>query len=319
MSWSRSPIAVAVVLLAACGGEVPPSAVSPTVTADRERANAPEWSDWSPASPLAELNTPTATEGCPNLLRNGHTLIFASNRPGGYGALDLYVSYWDAARKQWGTPINLGPTINTAANEQCPLPLDNGKELLFVSNRPGGLGGLDLWIARRQRGDRKELSYDAPENLTVLNSPGDDFGPGAYREHGSTVLYFNSNRAGGVGQHDLYVSTRRNDGSFSAPTPAAGLNTPFNEEFAALTKDGLEIFFASDRPGTLGGLDLWHATRASTSAPWSTPVNLGPGVNSSASEGRSTISWDGTTLIFHSNRNGSVDLFQSTRHRGSMW
>src|SRR5690242_15142628 len=291
MSRSRSRIVFTLALFAACSEGAPRSIVSPTAALNRERANAPEWSDWSPAAPLAELNTP-ATEGCPNLMRNGHTLIFASNRPGGYGALDLYVSHWDAAEKRWGAPINLGPTINTAANEQCPLPLQNGKELLFVSNRPGGVGGLDLYIAERQRGEGNELAWDTPRNLTVLNSSADDFGPGAYRDHGETVLYFNSNRPGGLGGHDLYVSTRGHDGTFSTPTLATGLNTPANEEFAALTKDGLEIFFASDRLGTLGGLDLWHAARPSTSAPWSTPENLGPAVNSSAAEARSTISWD---------------------------
>jgi Tol biopolymer transport system component len=281
-----------------------------------ERARTAEWGDWAPATPLDELNTPTATEGCPNLVRSRHVLLFASNRPGGFGGLDLYVSYWDAAHKQWGAPINLGPEINTAANEQCPLLMPNGKTLIFVSNRPGGLGGLDLWVTRRH--DRRDVfSWDTPQNLTVLNSSGDDFGPGMYQEHGRTVLYFNSNRAGGAGGHDLYISTEGRDGTFSSPTPAAGLNTASNEEFPALTKDGLEIFFASDRPGTLGGLDLWHATRLSTSDPWSTPTNLGPAVNSTASEGRSTISWDGTTLIFHSNRAGSVDLFETSRQRSS--
>jgi hypothetical protein len=319
MKWTGRHIVFSLALLAACGGEAPQSIVTPTTIAlNRERANMPEWSDWSPAMPLNELNTPTATEGCPNLVWNGQTLLFASNRPGGFGALDLYISYWDARGKRWGAPINLGPTINTAANEQCPLLLDNGMQLLFVSNRPGGLGGLDLWITRIHHGKKHQLSFDPAQNLTVLNSNADDFGPGAYSDHGETVLYFNSNRPdGGTATHDLYVSTRRHSGAFSMPTPAAGLNTPFNEEFAALTKDGLEIFFASDRPGTLGGLDLWHAMRASTSEAWSTPVNLGPAVNSTAAEGRSTISSDGTTLIFHSNRNGSVDLFESTRHHGS--
>jgi hypothetical protein len=278
-------------------------------------ASVPNWSAWSPATPISELNTPTATEGCPYLTRSEHTLYFASNRPGGYGALDLYVSHWDAAAKQWGPAINLGPTINTAANEQCPLLLQNGKHLLFVSNRPGGAGGLDLWITRAhdQRGDH---GWETPQNLTALNTSADEFGPGSYQEHGRTVLYFNSNRPG-AGGHDLYYSTESHEGGFSAPVPAPGLNTPYQEQFAALSKHGLEIFFASDRPGTLGGLDLWSATRESTSDAWSAPVNLGPTVNTTAAEGRSAISWDGTTLIFHSNRAGSVDLYRTTRDRAN--
>jgi len=150
-------------------------------------------------------------------------------------------------------------------------------------------------------------------NLATVNSIADEFGPGWYEENGRTVLYFNSNRTGGAGGHDLYVSLQTSAGTFAAPVPAAGLNTLSQEQFASLSKDGLEIFFSSDRPGTLGGLDLWRATRPRTSDPWGVPVNLGAAVNSSFVEGRSAISWDGMTLYFNSNRNGSVDLFQTTR------
>jgi hypothetical protein len=283
-------------------------------------ARVANWSAWSAATaaPFAAVNTPGATEGCPFVTQSEHVLVFASNRAGGFGALDLYISHWDAAAGRWATPVNMGPQINTSANEQCPLLSQNGKELLFVSNRPGGAGGLDLWMVRRHDNRSVVAGWGTPVNLSAVNSSADEFGPGWYQEHGRTVLYFNSNRAGGIGLHDLYVSTENRDGTFSAPVPAQGLNTPFQEQFAALTRDGLEIFFSSDRPGTLGGLDLWHATRARTTDAWSTPVNLGPAVNSSAAEGRSAISWDGTTLYFHSNRDGSVDLFQSTRTRSSM-
>jgi Tol biopolymer transport system component len=277
-------------------------------------------SPWTEATdaPFVGVNTPVATEGCPFVTRSEHALVFASNRAGGHGALDLYISYWDAAAKQWGTPVNLGPKINTAANEQCPLLSQNGKELIFVSNRPGGAGGLDLWVAHRHD-NRSDLEWETAVNLATVNSLVDEFGPGWYEENGRTVLYFNSNRAGGAGGHDLYVSHQTSDGTFAAPVPAAGLNTQFQEQFASLSKDGLEIFFSSDRPGTLGGLDLWHATGERTSDPWGTPANLGPAVNSLAAEGRSAISWDGMTLYFHATRKGSVDLFQTTRTPSSGW
>jgi Tol biopolymer transport system component len=301
------------VALAGCTA-APEHTVAPRLEPALSRAAT--WTAWSTALPLSELNTPGATEGCPAVVRSGQVLYFASNRPGGYGALDLYVSSWDAAAKRWGPAVNLGPEINTAANEQCPLVLQNGRQLVFVSNRPGGVGGLDLWITR-QPDLRDPFRWETPTNLTAANSPQDDFGPGAYEDNGRTVLYFNSNRPGGAGQHDLYVSTEQRDGAWSGAIAAPGLNTVVQEQFPALTRDGLEIVFASDRPGTLGGLDLWHATRASTTAPWGTPVNLGPLVNSPAAEGRSSISWDGTTLIFHSNRAGSVDLFETSRARAA--
>lgn len=311
MEFRRPLVTLSLLLSTACS-DTSRSIVAPPATPNLAKLS--NWSAWSPATPLGELNTPTATEGCPNVVRSGQALFFASNRPGGHGALDLYISHWDAAAKQWGAPVNLGASINTAANEQCPLLLQNGKTLIFVSNRPGGAGGLDLWVTR-MHDQRDDLGWEDAQNLTVLNSAADEFGPGEYQENGRTVLYFNSNRPGGAGGHDLYESTEQRDGTFSAPTPVAGLNTAYQEQFAALSRDGLEIVLASDRPGTLGGLDLWHATRLATSDPWSAPVNLGSQVNSPAAEARSTISWSGTTLIFHSSRAGSADLYQSTRDR----
>jgi OmpA-OmpF porin, OOP family len=85
----------------------------------------------------------------------------------------------------------LGPDINTAANEQRPLLLQNGKQLLFVSNRSGGAGGLELWITS-MHDQRDDFSWEPAQNLTVLNTTADEFGPGSYEEIGRTVLCFNS-------------------------------------------------------------------------------------------------------------------------------
>lgn len=310
---STFPITLAALLLGACAGE------SPTVPSGNPLfyGAGANMGAWSPATPLTTINTPTATEGCPFISRSGDVLYLASNRPGGFGMLDLYVSYRDSETGTWTTPVNLGPGINTASNEQCPLILNSGKELVFVSDRAGGLGGLDLWMATRDD-HRDDFAWTSPSNLTTLNTSAGEFGPGAYEEEdGATVIYFNSNRPGGAGGHDLYMSTREEGGTFSAPVGVAGLNTPAEEQFASLAKDGREIFFASNRPGGLGGLDLWHATRESTSDSWGTPENLGPNVNTPAAEARSAISWDGMTLYFHSTRSGSPDLYQTTRTRST--
>ena len=305
-------LTVGAAFLSACAGEAPTVAGRTDVLLYGAGAN---MSEWSPATPLTTINTPTATEGCPVVTKSGDVMYLASNRPGGFGALDLYVSYRDEETGMWSTPRNLGPGVNTASNEQCPLVLNSGKELVFVSDRAGGLGGLDLWMATRDdHGD--DFAWTSPANLATLNTASAEFGPGAYEdEAGATVIYFNSNRPGGAGAHDLYMSTRPEGGTFSTPVPAAGLNTSADEQFASLAKDGREIFFASNRPGGLGGLDLWHATRESASDPWGAAENLGPNVNSPAAEARSAISWDGMTLYFHSTRAGSADLYQTTRTR----
>lgn len=306
------PAAVTALLLSSCTSErqtlLAPDAGARHVAAMRV-------SEWSPATSLASLNTSTAVEGCPFVTKSGNELYFASNRSGGFGNLDLYVSHWDHTTQSWGAPVNLGAGVNTASAEQCPLVLNSGKELIFVSDRSGGAGGLDIWLATRHD-QSDDLAWGSAVNQTGLNTSAAEFGPGAYEaEDGAVVIYFNSNRPGGAGGNDIYASTRPLGGTFSTPAPVTELNTAAEEQFAAVAKDGREIFFSSSRPGGLGALDLWQATREHTTDAWDAPANLGANVNSAAAEGRSAISWDGLTLFFHSNRAGSVDLYQSTRVR----
>ena len=261
-------------------------------------------SAWSSAIPVAELNT-SAGEGCPFLTRSGDALHFTRNQ-------DLHVSRRDGSG--WGEPMNLGPGVNTADNESCALVLNSGKEMIYYSNRPDGVGNFDLWSVTRSD-HRDELGWGSPSNLSALNATAADFGHGAYEEEdGSTVLYFNSARQPGTGQ-DIYMSTRAQGGTFSAPTLVAELNSPATDRDTRLSKDGLEIYFASDRDGPVGNLDIWTATRERTSDAWGAPVKLGASVNSAAIEAGPTLSWDGMTLIFVSFRAGNPDLYQSTRVR----
>ncbi len=155
-----------------------------------------------------------------------------------------------------------------------------------------------------------------------VNSPGQEASPYLLTlKNGKVLLYFSSNRAGGfapetgAADHDIYVSPLTLFG-FASPQLVPGLNTPQNDARPNLRPDGLEIVFDSDRPGGQGGPDIYSATRADVSDPWSTPVNLGAPINSSAGESRASLSWDGTTLHFGSTRSGvegAADIFFATR------
>src|SRR5215208_747111 len=277
-----------------------------------------EFSGWSLATRVEAapgtdpaFNGPSL-DGCPFISRDGKTFYMASNRPNGEGGIDIWVSTRASVDDPWGAPVNAGPPVNSSANDFCPTISRDGHELYFVSNRAGGCGGDDIYVTRL-----RPDGWDPVANLGGdVNSAGNEASPFPLPESGDgPVLYFSSTRAG---TNDLYRSTSQG-GVFGPASPIAELNTAAADGQPNVRRDGLEIFFFSNRAGAAGN-DIYAATRASTADPWSTPVNLGPDVNSAASETRPSLSWDGTTLYFGSNRTGGgaegdSDHYVTTRER----
>ncbi len=182
----------------------------------------------------------------------------------------------------------------------------SGRYLYFISNRPGGCGDIDIYISRRL--DKKNFTeWGEPQNLGCqVNGPGPDLSPSLFEdEDGTLYLYYSSGlRPGGMGFGDIYVAEQQWDGTFAPSTPVLEFNTTFNEIRPKIrARDGLEIFFDSNRPGGMG-VDIYTSTRECTSCPWSTPVNLGAVVNSTAIDGGAALSFDATELYFMSNRAG---------------
>jgi Tol biopolymer transport system component len=107
------------------------------------------------------------------------------------------------------------------------------------------------------------------------------------------------------------------DGSFGSAVLVTELSSTSNENDPSIRHDGLEIFFQSNRIGSIGtALDLWVATRANTLDAWSTPVSLGNTINTASIDNNAYLSSDGMTLFFASDRPGGfggVDLYMSTR------
>jgi hypothetical protein len=282
----------------------------------------PRFSDWSaPVNLGPAVNDPKNVDSGAFISKDGLSLYFgANNRPDGYGQFDLYVSRRDRVDAPWGPAQNLGPSVNTKANEQTPALSADGLVLFFASDRedPKAFGSMDLYSARRAD-TRSDVTWLPPANLgRGVNTASAENGP-AYFEDPATrtvVLYFSSNRPA-AGTEDIYTSTRRRDGTFGPAVPVAELNTEFRDVRPAVRRDGLELYLDSNRTGTLGQVDLWVATRSSTRVPWSTPVNLGPRVNTAATDARPSISWDGTELYFHSLSEGGGDLFRCTRTKTS--
>jgi Tol biopolymer transport system component len=304
----------ALALLLACGSDSRelPSAPEVRIAAEVVSSDAPRLSDWSTPVNLGPVVNSTAIELEVSVSRDGLSLYIASNRSGNF---DIWVSHRDSDDEPWGPPQPLGPTINTAAREQAPFISRDGHSLYFFSDRDAVGGQTDIYVSRR-RNKRDDLGWEAPVNLgSGVNSTANETLPVLFEDDatGATTLYFTSNRAG-LGGGDIYASILQPDGTFGPAALVAELSSASRDRVLTIRRDGLEIFLASDRPGpTQVPFDLWVATRASTSDSWSTPVNLGPVVNSPAGEGGAGLSFDGRTLYFTSDRSGNNDIWVTTR------
>ena len=220
-------------------------------------SNRPMPRDWKAAQtidPAGVNNVNTAAmEGCPIESPDGRALFFASNRAGGQGGIDIWMARRDGPSEPWRDPVNLPSPVNSASDDFCPTPLVNG-ELFFVSRRPGvcGTGSADIYRTRLD----PITGWLEPVHLGCeVNSTGDEFSP-SYVAAGGGMLFYSSNRDG---MHKIYASARQPDGSFGAPVEITGLNAPgFNTFRPNVSEDGREIVFDSDRPGGLGGPDIWQ-------------------------------------------------------------
>lgn len=213
-----------------------------------------------------------------------------------------------------GEPRNLGPMLNSSVWDSVPDISADGLSLYFASDRSGGSGSYDLWVATRTT---MTDDWGAPVNLgATVNSSAWELDPSLSSDELS--LYFMSTRPGGAGGRDTWVTTRAaKDGDWTTPVNLGPtVNSSYDDCCADISADGLSLFFWSNRPGGSGGQDLWVTTRTSVSDPWGIPVNLGPTVNSSAWDGGPSISSDGLSLFFFSERpggSGGKDLWLTTR------
>ncbi len=153
-------------------------------------------SGWTTPEDLGPFIDSKHWEAQPSLSADGKVLYFVSNRPGGYGKMDIWYSRFLKGR--WQPPVNMGDKINTEGNEMSPFIHNDNQTLYFSSDGHPGFGGFDLFITRRQ----PDSSWSAPKNLGYpINFYGDEIGL-IVNAQGNTA-YFSSNREKGKGK-DIY-------------------------------------------------------------------------------------------------------------------
>src|SRR5262245_45379907 len=281
-------------------------------------AGAQQFSAWStPVNMGPSINT-AYNEWHAAVSADGLTMFFSTDRPGGFGAFDLWVAQRSRPNTSWAAAQNLGPNINTFAGEFTPELSPDSHWLFFATT---GLAQGDKFnIYACFRPDISDnLGWGSPINLgkgVNSNHPNGDPSLFIDPQTGGVTLYFARLIRNGQDDWDIYQSIQTADGTFGEAVPIFDLNTPFRETRPAVRRDGLEVFFTSDRPGSLGGVDIWTSTRPSTSDKWSAPINLGPTVNTPSNDRAPYLSDDGLSLILISDRPGGFggnDLYLSER------
>jgi outer membrane protein OmpA-like peptidoglycan-associated protein/Tol biopolymer transport system component len=207
---------------------------------------------WSLAKPLeGDINT-DQNEGAQTISQDGKWLIFTGcNFPDGNGECDLYISL--KTRRGWSEPQNLGRTINTEFWESAPSLSPDKRDLYFASRRPGGFGGIDIYVSHRLPNGK----WDIPENMGPgINTAGDESTPFIHADN--QTLYFTSNGLPGYGGDDLYLVRKDAQGEWGLPQNLGyPINTIENEGSLIVAADGHTAYYASDRADTRGGLDIY--------------------------------------------------------------
>jgi outer membrane protein OmpA-like peptidoglycan-associated protein len=209
---------------------------------------------WQTAKPLKGVNT-SLNEGAQSISPDGSWLVFtACNRDddGAQGSCDLY---WSQLKNTgWTTPKPFSSAINSNDWDAQPTIGADNKTLIFASSRPGTLGKLDLWESVRQADGK----WSKPQNLgPSLNTEGNEHMPFLHPD--GQTLYFASDNLPGMGGNDIFVARRQPDGSWGAPQNLGyPINTKGEEGMLVVSLDGATAYFASNRPGGKGGIDIYQ-------------------------------------------------------------
>lgn len=218
---------------------------------------------------------------------------------------DFYISGWDGTA--WSKARPLGPPVNTGVNEGAHTISPDGKLLIFTGcGRDSGMGSCDLYISTNSGG-----KWGWPRNMgPTINTSSWESQP-TISADGREII-FASNRSGGKGAADLWITRRNDNGYWGTPENLGDvINTPFDEFGPFLHPDGKSLYFSSAGHPGMGKKDLF-ISRRNDDGTWSKPVNLGYPINTSADEDRLVVSADGASAFFSSDRKegfGGQDIY----------
>lgn len=226
----------------------------------------------------------------PIISADGNTLYFTSRRPNTTGGgkdpsdkqyyEDIYISKKDG--NTWSSPENPRIPLNTKTHDATAGISPDGNTLFVYK---GTLGG-DIYQAQKKDG-----SWTSPQKMNKNVNSSNQETSASITADGQT-LYFVSNKPGGVGGKDIYMSTKDDKGEWGVATLISGkINTIYNEENAFISPDGKTLYFSSEGHNSMGGYDIFKSTLVDGN--WTTPVNIGYPINTARDDVFFSISENG--------------------------
>jgi len=218
---------------------------------------------WQPALPLKSINS-MSNEGAPSLSADGQFMFFVlcpditgtygRSAKKGFGSCDIFFS--QKINGKWSEPMNVGEPINTSNWETQPSFSSDGKTLYFIRgyNTREGIKNQDIYMS--------QIGFDGKFSVPIklganINTDGKE--ESVYIHPDNSTLYFSSDGLPGMGGLDIYMSKKQSNGEWG---PAINLGYPINtfrdENSLLVGPDGNLAYFASERPGGYGGLDIYQ-------------------------------------------------------------
>lgn len=248
----------------------------------------------------------------PCITADGSKLVFTTRRPestnsevdtegDGKYFEDIYIATYDSAQKKFGKADEVPGSINTKAHDACTSISPDGKQIFLYKNdiNDKESRGGDVFVSKVNSGKWKTPE---PIGKPIASS---------YWEGGACIspdgkkYFFTSERPGGFGGSDIWMVERINKKEWGKPVNLGSeVNTAFDEAGMFLAPDGKTLFFCSNGPNSMGSYDVFKTVN--TNGKWSTPVNLGYPINSSAKEGQLTVSADARYAYISSERKGGL-------------
>ncbi len=259
---------------------------------------------FGPPRQLTEIFDGSHSNEDPTISSDGLEMIYVSNDAPSGGANDLWVTTRASIDDVWGAPRALD--INSGTKDQTPSLSEDGLTLWFSSGRAGA-GDDDIYVTTRSA---RTAGWTAPVPVAELGTTREDRGTSPFA--GGLGLLFG--RADDTsGPFDIFATDRGSTSDpWSMPVMVTELDSAADDRNPHVSPDGTRVYFASDRAGGMGGLDIWSSQRASRTSAWEAPSRVSE-LNSTANDDDPTSTADLRILIVSSEREGTYRLYEFRR------